>query len=238
MKFTRMPAFALAALLAQPLAAQQAADPAGPVQTVQRSLTVSGEGRVAAAPDLAHVSIGVSESAETARAALDAMNAAMAKVLERLTAAGVPEEDIRTGQLTLDRDYARRTDGAPEPQGFVATTLVEVETADLDGLGMLLDAAVGEGANRLHGLRFELADPAAARDEARRKAVADAQARAALYAEAAGVELAELTSLSENGFGGGPQPMMEMRMAADAGVPVAPGQVEITANVTMVYAIE
>lgn len=229
----------LAAALLAGMAGAGAAQPVETSAPQQRSIAVRGEGHVRAAPEIARVRLGVSETAETARAALDAMNAAMARVLERLEAAGILPENVQTGQLSLDRDYARMHDGQSEPEGFVATTLVELRVVDLDGLGAVLDAAVGEGANRLEGLEFALADRASAHDEARRAAIADAQARAATYAEAAGVTLGEVLSISETGADFGPRPaMMEMRMAADGGVPIAQGEVEISAGVSMVWAIE
>ncbi|EYD70984.1 SIMPL domain-containing protein [Limimaricola hongkongensis] len=220
------------------LATAATAQPVDPAPAPPRSITVIGEGHVRAVPELARVRLGVSETADTARAALDAMNAAMGRVLARIEEAGIAPENVQTGQLSLGRDYARPRDGAREPEGFVASTMVEMRVTDLDSLGAVLDAAVGEGANRLEGIEFALADRAGAHDEARRAAVADARARAELYAEAAGVKLGPLLSLSESGGGHGPRPMMEMRMAADGGVPIAQGEVEISAGVSLVYGIE
>ncbi len=234
---SHLPALAIALGLALPLgSAATAQQPAAAVDT--RAITVTGEGRVSVKPDIAWVSLGVAETSETAEAALDAMSASMRAVMARLSEAGIAPADIQTGQLSLDRDYSRMRDDQPEPEGFVATTMVEVRVRDLDALGGVLDAVVGDGANRLGGVRFDLADPVAARDEARRAAVADAQARAALYAEAAGVGLGAVQSLSEAGGFSPPQPMMEMRMAADSGVPVSRGEVAVEAMVTVVYGIE
>ena len=237
MRFARLAALALVAGLAAPVApamAQTAQSTLAPA----RSITVAGEGHVRAAPEMARIRLGVSETADTARAALDAMNAAMARVLDQLNEAGIAPEDVQTGQLNLDRDYARARDGQSEPEGFVASTLVELRVQDIDSLGQVLDAAVGEGANRLQGIEFMLTDQAAARNEARRAAVADAQARAALYAESAGVTLGEVLSISESNISSGPRPMMDMRMAAAEGVPIAQGEVEVSAGVTLVFAID
>ncbi|MCP1167252.1 SIMPL domain-containing protein [Limimaricola litoreus] len=242
MTFARLAALALVTGLAVPAMAQMVAP--AMAQTGQstlapvRSITVAGEGHVRAAPEMARVRLGVSETAPTARAALDAMNAAMARVLDQLSAAGIAPEDVQTGQLSLDRDYARARDGQSEPEGFVASTLVELRVQEIDSLGAVLDAAVGEGANRLQGIEFMLADQAAARNEARRAAVADAQARAALYAQSAEVALGEVLSISESNISSGPQPMMGMRMAAAESVPIAQGEVEVSAGVTLVFAID
>ena len=74
-------------------------------------------------------------------------------------------------------------------------------------------------------------------EEARRKAVADGQAKAAVLADAAGVVLGPLQSLSEHGGGGRPQPVMMEMAARDASIPIAAGEASLSASVSMVYTI-
>ena len=110
---------------------------------------------------------------------------------------------------------------------------------DLADLGDVLDAVVKSGANTLGGVSFGLSEPRAAEDAARRAAVEDARARAALYAEAAGVTLGAVQQITEDSFA---QPMARM-MAAEAAMadaappPVAPGELTVSARVQVVYAI-
>ena len=204
-----------------------------------RSITVSGQGEVSLAPDMARITIGVLEEAEEAESALAAMTASMAAVLEKLRAAGLPESDIQTGSFSLNPRY-RRSDsigpGEARIDGFVASSTVHVEVTDLDLLGPVIDAAVADGANTLGGIGFDVRDRSDALDEARRLAVADAAARAALYAEAAGVILGDVLSVSEAGAAPfDPMPRMAMAESADA---IAPGELTISARVTLVYGIE
>ena len=214
---------------------------ATPVLAQDRLITVTGEGLVAAIPDLAYVSIGVSQQAETAAEAMAAMSAGMTAVMAQLAAAGIAPTDIQTGQLTLDALYDNSSydgTGTPDVIGYVATTMVEVRVRDLTLVGTVLDAAIQDGANRLGGVRFDLANPGPAMDEARRRAVADAQARAALFAAASGVSLGALITLTEQSGYMNPAPMFDARMAdASMAVPVAGGEVSLQAMVTMVYAI-
>ncbi len=203
-----------------------------------RTITVSGQGEVSLAPDMARITIGVLEEAGEAEAALAAMTASMAAVLDRLRAAGLSESDIQTGSFSLNPRY-RRSDsigpGEARIDGFVASSNVHVEIADLDLLGPVIDAAVADGANTLGGIGFDVADRSATLDAARRLAVADAAARAALYAEAAGVDLGEVLSVSEAGAAPfDPMPRMAMAESADA---IAPGELTISARVTLVYGI-
>lgn len=230
-----VPLAAVLALLPLAAPAQETPSPS----SLPRVLSVTGEGHATAKPDLARISLGVSHQAGTAAEAMAMMAEGMQAVLARLTQEGIASSDIRTGQLMLEPAWNYNTpDGNPVMTGFVATQLVDVTVRDLDRVGAVLDAVVQDGANRVNGVTFDLAEPREALDEARREAVADARARAELYAEAAGVTLGELISIAESG-GFAPLPMYDARgMAAGAeAVPVAPGQMTLTASVAMTWAL-
>jgi len=204
-----------------------------------RLITVTGEGSVTVVPDLAFVNLGVSHDAETPDEALTAMSLGMNAVLARLEAAGIAPADIQTGQLSLSQRYDDSSyDGRAKIVGFTATTSVNVRVRDMAKLGGILDAVVEDGANQFGGITFDIADRTAAMEASRRDAVADGRARAELYADAAGVTLGDLVTLNEQGGYMAPAPMMEARMAADAGsVPIAAGELSLQTSVTMVYAI-
>lgn len=210
-------------------------------ETLPARISVVGEGKVDIAPDMATLSLGVTTEADTAAAALKANSDDLAGALDRLSQAGIAPRDIQTSGLTLNPRYDYSREGAaPAITGYIAANMVTVRVRDLDTLGQTLDAVVSDGANTLGGLSFGLQDPDATRDEARRRAVADAMRKAALYAEAAGVKLGRIASISEQLDMGGPQPMMmaEARFAKDAGgAPVASGELTIAATVTVVYDI-
>jgi hypothetical protein len=161
-------------------------------------------------------------------------------VLERLASAGIEARDVQTTGLSVNPNWQHYSSGdAPRISGFVANNGVTVRVRALDGLGAVLDAAVQDGANQLNGVEFGLQEPRPTQDEARRRAVADARARAELLAEAAGVKLGAIRSINETMAA--PMPMPAFRMAADAApaapVPVAAGEVATTANVTIVWEI-
>lgn len=203
------------------------------------TITVTGEGVVTAAPDMATISLGVTTQGATAAEAMAANTAALTAVLERVKAAGVEERDIQTSTLTLNPNWAQG-DGSsmPEIRGYVAANVVQIRVRELDGLGAVLDAAIRDGANTLNGISFGLAEPDPAMDEARRAAVAEARARAELLTGAAGVGLGRILSISEGGGYAPPMPMYRMEAAmADAPVPVQGGEVGVTANVTITWEI-
>jgi uncharacterized protein len=200
-------------------------------------ITVSGEGRVEAAPDMATLSLGVTTQADTAAAALAANSQQLAVVLDRLRAAGIAARDLQTSGLSMQPNWDYSNNAAPRITGYVASNMLTVRVRALDTLGTVLDSAVRDGANTFNGLGFALADPAAALDEARRRAVADARHKAELLAEAAGVTLGPVVSISEGGGGGQPAPMYRSAAMAAEAVPVAEGEVLLSAQVSIVYAI-
>ncbi|WP_138466797.1 SIMPL domain-containing protein [Poseidonocella sp. HB161398] len=204
-------------------------------------LTVTGEGEVQVLPDMATVTLGVEEQGDSAEEAMGKASARIAAVLKALSGAGVAAEDVQTAGLTLNPVYERARDDVNRPPrllGFEAGNTLRVTVRDLDALGGILDQVVSEGANSFRGLSFGLQDPSMARDDARRDAVADAMARAALIAEAAGVERGPILSIGEAG-GGGARPEFAARLAmADGGVPVAPGALTVSEQITIVFALE
>ena len=239
-------AWAGAALLLVPLAGAGLPQGAGPyaaqAQSAEapRQISVSGTGRVDLAPDMATVRIGVTHQDEDAAAALQQTSDAVAAMLARLTELGIAARDVQTAGLSLNPVWRDRPDqqGQPMPWGFEASNVVSLRLRDIAALGEVLDALVADGANRLDGVSFGLQDPEASMDEARRLAVADARRKATLFAEAAGVALGQVIDLTETGMATPRPQMMEMAAMRADSVPVAAGEVGITASVQMTFALE
>ncbi len=123
-------------------------------------ISVTGEGRVDVAPDMATVSLGVTTQGATAAEAMAANSAAVQAVLDRLTAAGIAARDVQTTGLSLNPLWSNYDSGQQQKiEGYAAANMVTVRVRALDGLGGVLDAAVSDGANTLNGLSFGLATP-------------------------------------------------------------------------------
>lgn len=200
-------------------------------------VTVTGEATVEATPDMATISLGVTTEGQTAAEAMTANSKALQAVIERLKAAGIEDRDLQTSNLSLNPNWVGYDSGStPKIAGYVASNMLNVRVRALDGLGSVLDASIADGANTLNGISFELAAPRPAQDEARKAAVADARARAALLVEAAGGTLGKIVSITENSGYGSPMPMFKSDAAA-APVPVASGQIGLSASVTVSFEI-
>lgn len=229
----------LATLVSAALATPSAA------QDLMRTITVVGRGEISVEPDMATITIGVQSEADVAADALDAASVATAAILATLDVEGVLPEDIRSGAIRLNPRYSQSVlSSGTQIVGYQAVNSVVVQVNDLTRLGGLLAAVVGDGANRLDGVRFGLQDEGAARDEARRRAVVEGARLAALYAGAAGVSLGDLMMMNEGGSGGQPMmdmaPVVVMEMATSSpryDVPIATGKIELNASISLVYAI-
>ena len=228
---------ALAAALATAQATVPA--PAAVAPVPPRSIHVSGEGRAFAAPDVARVTIGVQarDAASLARASAEA-TARMKKVLAALEKGGVASKDVRTVRYDVEvqRSYEKPNAGAIT--AYVVSNQVAVTVRELAKLGALLDQVVAAGSNAIDGLAFEKEDTSAERARALEAAVADARAKAAVLAKAAGVTLGEVLLVAESSPGAIPfADKGVVAMRAGGAVPIATGQLEIVATVDLTQAI-
>ncbi len=233
-------ALVLAALPLTPLPAfaQQAPTP---------SISLQGTGTVSTAPDMATITSGVVTQAKTAREALDQNNQAMSKLVEVIKSAGIEDKNIQTSGFRVEPQYVysdqRDQNGytkPPEIVGYQVTNNVTVEVHKLDALGGVLDQMVTAGSNSINGISFGVDDPAATLDAARKSAVEDARHKAELYADALGLTLGPVISVSENG-GNVPQPFAVKAMAMDAraeSVPVQTGEMDYSVTVSVSWEIE
>jgi uncharacterized protein YggE len=159
-------------LLAASLAIATLTAPALATDAPKRTLTLTGQAKVTAAPDMAIISAGTVSEAKTARAALDANNVAMAKVISTIEAAGVEKKDIQTSNFSVQPKYVypkQTSNGEQQPPrivGYTVSNSVSVIVRDLEKLGTIMDAVVSSGVNQMNGLSFTIAEPEPLRDEA------------------------------------------------------------------------
>ncbi|MCC1491562.1 SIMPL domain-containing protein [Cognatishimia sp. F0-27] len=229
------------AALATGLALALLSDPVHAETAAAGTISVRGEARVSASPDMATITLGAVHVDKDAVAAMDATSAALRSIIAQLEALGVAGRDMQTANLMLtERERFDQDRGAPVSIGFEARNTLTVRLRDLDLVGRVLADVLDQGANRLQGLHFGLQDPSPLENKARRLAVADALARAKLYADAADVPLGPVVQISDIPASGEPQPRMaERAFIADAAssVPIEAGEIEAYAAVTVVFAI-
>jgi uncharacterized protein len=198
-------------------------------------ITVRGLGTVAAVPDEAQFSLGVSTNGTTAKDALAANSVQMTKVIAALKAAGVADRDIATQNVSVGESY----EGEGRRNGFVAQNSVSVTVHDVERASAVLEEASAAGANQVSGPALTLADRESLEHKALAKAVDNARARAKALAGAAGVDVGQVTAIVESADRG--VIFAEGRAAMDTAaskVPIEQGTQEIQATVTVTFAIE
>jgi uncharacterized protein YggE len=191
-------------------------------------------------PDTALVQLGAEARSPLLADASAEVARRTAAVVARVREMGVEERDIRTVTYTVEPLTSPGGDReSPSIVGYHAVNVVEVRIRQLDRVGLVLDAAVLAGASVVRALHFTVADPAAAEAEARARAVRDAAARARQLAEAAGVALGPLLSLTEGGAEAEPRisAYMSERALAAAPGPVEAGQLDVVIAVEARYRI-
>jgi hypothetical protein len=229
---------ALVALLVSACAPTQEA------ATNPRILSVNGNASVTAAPDIAYVSVGVHSENENAAQAVADNNVQAQAIVDALKGMGLEEKDIRTLGFNIYPQDQYSPEGQKTGTRFIVENTVYVTLRDISKIGDILGAAVDAGANTVYGIQFDIADKTALIVEARKQAITNAQTQAQELAEAAGVTLGEVQSL--NYYNSIPTPIMDNKYAGGVGggaaelaaaVPVSPGQLTITADVSISYVI-
>ncbi|WP_265517133.1 SIMPL domain-containing protein [Nitratireductor luteus] len=218
----------------------------GQDQASQPRIVVTGEGEARLSPDMALVTLAVTREAETARAAMDNNNSAIAAVIAALKEEGIEARDLQTSGLSIQPQYVypneRNDEEKPRIVGYQVTNQLTVRIRDMDKVGAILDRSVSLGVNQGGHITFTNDDPTEALSEARKLAVEDAMAKARTLAEAAGVNLGKVVELSERTASPPPMPMagkmMRMEMAADAAVPVEAGENSYTVQVSVTFGID
>ncbi len=234
---------AAALMLPGAAAAQVALTQAAPVDGTV--LEVSATGRVTRAPDQAVIRAGVVTQAGTAAAATEENAARMAHVIASLKSAGIQARDLSTSNVSLQPQYRYTDNQPPVVTGYQASNSVSVKFRDIARSGAVLDALVKAGANQIDGPSLSLSQSDAALDAARTDAIKRAQARAALYAQAASMRVDRVLSISEAGEndGGQPQPPVMFRVRAmaaesNAATQVLPGETDVTATINVRFVLK
>jgi len=225
-----------AAVLAFPAMAS-AAEP------VQPRIVVTGEGEASVAPDMALLSLTVMREAASAREALDANNAAMTDVTEAIKLFGIADRDLQTAGLQImpRYDYTNKPDGTQEAKlvAYQVTNTLSVRVRDLGKTGEILDKAVSLGVNQGGNITFANDDPSAIITEARKKAVAEATAKANTLAEAAGVKLGRVVEISDQSYSAQPMPIEAKAFdRVAAAVPIQAGENSYRVQVNMIFELK
>ena len=215
--------------------------PAFAQDATTRTIQVIGGGTAFGTPDMATVEIGVDMFDADFGTAFDSANDIMITVLEEITALDIPSEDIQTTSINVwfEDDYNPMTGMPTGERVYHVSQSMRILVRDIDMISEVISTGVDNGVNQIFGLNFSFSDTASLESVARELAVDDARIKAEHLAELMGVELGDVISVVDIGsngafpsMGGGAKFDMMESMA------VAPGQLSVTTNLQITFAIQ
>ena len=204
---------------------------------------VTGQGEVTVIPDIATLRLGiVAQEASVAEAQAKAA-AAMDDLIKALRDGGVAKKDIQTQFFNIQK--VTRWDREREQEivlGYRVSNMVLAKIRDVEKAGAVIDAVAVAGGDltRIDSISFSVDDPSLYHEEVREKAMKDAKAKAEQLANLGGVKPGKPTYISEGVSYPIPRPVYEMAPAgapAKAETPISPGEMKISLNVQVAYAI-
>ena len=204
-----------------------------------RTVTVNGTGMIEGTPDILELTIGVHTHAKSAGEALGRNSDLARGVISVLRDAGLKADDVQTSNLWMSAMY---DDDGDHVIGYAVSNIVSAKIRDLGKAGDIIDAATKVAGDEIvvNGLYFSFDDNTELVVKARAEAVKRARSQAEQLAQAAGVELGDLLSMSEDSSPVGP--VLEAEAASPRGVggdsaPIEPGSETLSVQVTLVYEI-
>ncbi|WP_043932812.1 SIMPL domain-containing protein [Bacillus sp. EB01] len=199
-------------------------------------IQVQGEGSVAASPDTATVTVGVSTEVQDLVQGQQQNARAVAAVIQSIQQTGIPAENIKTLDYRIESVYDYK-DGVQTFRGYKITHLLQVTISDLEKVGTVVDTAVQNGANYISDIAFTAKRKEGLYNEALELAVRNSFNKAKTIAGAINVALdsVPVQVTEENRIA---RPLMEYQVPMVKGAtstPIQPGQLLIEATVTAIY---
>jgi uncharacterized protein YggE len=203
-------------------------------------ITVNGMGKVTAKPDLAKVDLGMYSDAQTVAAVQSDSTAKMNAIIDALKKMGVKDADIQTSNYSL-QPKIDWSDNKQRVTGYTLSQTVNVKVRDLSKVGDVIESATTLGANQVYGVQFTIDDPTSIQDEARLKAIKEAQKKAEALADAVGLHIVKVVSFSEAGGFEPPYPMAYAGRDVANEKAVAPqieaGSLDVNMNVSVTFEV-
>jgi len=205
-------------------------------------ITVSGHGEIKVKPDIALVNLTVMTQSLNQAEAVQQNAVRTTALMAALRGAKIADKDIQTLSYTVQPQY----DYKPSPPvltGYQVQNSVQATVRDLTKVGLVLDKATAGGASEVGGVSFDLSDKSASQSAALRLAVGSAKLKAGVMADAAGVGLGRLLTMTEGTTESlRPVPMYMARAYSAAAAlppttPIADQQITVSADAVLVYAM-
>lgn len=215
----------------------------GRAPLTQYTISIDGEGKVTATPDVAVISLGVQSDSATVKAAQADNSKKMNDIIKAIKDAGVKDADIQTTNYNIYPKYSYdKNTGASDIVGYTVSQSVTVKVRNLDSVGGILAKAGELGANQVGGVNFTVDNPENLKVQAREKAIENARTKANVLFDKLGLKPGRIVSYNESGAGGPPIYMKEAAYGIGGGAAPVPsveaGSLDITVDVSLTFEIK
>ena len=204
------------------------------------TVTAAGSGKALAAPDTAEFTFGIETTDPAAKPALDRASATADAISSAIQKTGVATDDIQTSGVRIEPVYEDFRGGqAPRVVSYRAIVSMRARVRDMAIMGAVIESATGAGANTIAGPTFTLEDDDTASSAAIADAVQDARRRAQAMAEASDKSVGEVVRIYETRVD---VPFPEFGTRAESAdlsaTAIEPGQLDVTAEVTVIFSLQ
>ncbi|WP_421383985.1 SIMPL domain-containing protein [Bacillus salacetis] len=207
-----------------------------PEKKSSRTVSVTGEKTIDVQPDMAIAQIGAVTSDKELTEAQRKNTEISTAILNSFKQNGIAEKDIQTStyQIYPQYDYI---DGKQMFKGYEVRQVFSVKIRAIEKIGEIIDDAVQSGANIIERVQFAVAEPEVYYQQALKKAYNDAFKKAQVLAKSSGTTLnpLPLEINEDSSIPMIPRPGKAFVLAAESTAPVQPGEVGITARLTVKY---
>lgn len=218
-----------------------------------RLITTSGEAEVLVTPDEVVLSLGVEATSDDLNVAKMVSDQQAAGVVAAARARGVEARHIQTEHISIEPRYR---DGYEQRQflGYYVRKTIVITVKDIAQFDAVLSDVLQSGARYVYGIQFRTTELRKHRDEARALAVKAAREKAAAMAGELGEKIGQPHTIVEQqsqwwSWYGAWSSMRGSTMAqnvvsdgdsasAQASGTLAPGQISVTASVSVSYELK
>lgn len=213
---------------------------------MNNSISVNGDGKVYAKPDMFTANIAITENATTTKEALTKTNNKVKQIMDIAVAEWVDKKDILTTNVSMYPRY-NYINGRSEPDWYDSTQNLTIKIKNLDSASVILDKLSAVDGLQIQNTSYDIDNKEKVFEQARELAFKKAQSKAEQLAKLAGVSLGKVISISDmtvDMYPVGPYPMYKNAMtegmggvSSDNSSPMSPGEMTFEMNVNVVYSI-
>lgn len=215
---------------------------------ISNTISVTGDGKVSAKPDMAILSFGFEETQSTSKAALDTVNQKIIQAQKILKDNGIADSDITTTNLNIYPEY-NYTEKVRRLIGQRASQTLEVKVKKIDDKAskvvQIIDQLSTIDNVQINSVHFDIEDKTKLFSQARELAFQKAEQKAKELAKISKVNLGKPVSISDSTYDiASPtsntlyKADMVSLSSAGGGTSVATGEMNISINLSILWGIE